>query len=153
MKFLYILLALVSLMLIYSVSAVTIQEGMTSTAQECPGVGRVVVVQDNAHIGVTITPGEYATSSDLANAVATLIMTYSEILTAIPDYNGYLRVGIANKAWDNQYRIVQIFEAPAQETRANANQITEYANYILGKGKKVTYTYLVQGYPVTWPEN
>jgi len=114
MKPAYIFLVLVLLALISSASATqTIQEVMTSTAKACPGVGNVVVVQDDAHIGVTISPGQYATSSDLSNAVASLVVFYSKILQEVPSYQGYLRVGIANRGPDGKNHIVQIFEAPA----------------------------------------
>ena len=70
------------------------------------------------------------------------------------NYTGYLRVGIASKAPNGQYLVTQIFEAPASETRAflNGTELRlDYINYVLGKGKSMSYTYYVEGYPQHWP--
>jgi hypothetical protein len=147
-----ILVTLVFMLLISACSAqMDIQSAMNNVARSCPSVGNTVTVVDNSHIGVTISPGPYATSSDLTNAVATLIIAYSEVLKAAPSYQGYLRIGIANKGPDGKNHIVQIFEAPAWETRANQNQMASYVNSILGRGKEQMYQYMVDGYLVKWP--
>lgn len=127
---------------------------MYNAARTSPGVGDVNVILDDAHIGVTISPGPYATSSDLANAVSALIIAYAGLLSYYENYTGYLRVGIASKAPNGQYLVTQIFEAPASETRAflNGTELRlDYINYVLGKGKSMSYTYYVEGYPQHWP--
>jgi len=78
-------------------------------------------------------------------------MAYSGILKYSSSYQGYLRIGIANRGPDGKYHIVQIFDAPAWETRANQDQIASYANNVLGSGKTQSYQYMVEGYLVKWP--
>jgi hypothetical protein len=111
------------------------------------------VVIDYAHIGVTISPGPYATSTDLTEAVATILLAYSALLAADPNYTGYLRVGIAQIGPTNKYLVTQVFEATAYETRAYTIETglrIEYINYVFENRKSVSYTYYIQGYQLQW---
>jgi hypothetical protein len=108
---------------------------MRQVANSCPGVGSSQVVSDQSHIGVTIAPGQYATSEDMNQAVANLIGAYQAIVKA-GGYTGYLRVGIANRGPDGKYHIVQIIEVTPQGMISSKEQ---------------TYKYMVEGYLVNWP--
>jgi hypothetical protein len=127
-------------------------EIMYNAALQSPGVGQAVVVVDMAHIGVTIAPNQYAISQDLADAVGNLIVAYAGLVQAVPEYNGYLRVGISNVGPDGKNHIVQLFEASAYSARdQTTNTIGNYVNQVLANGKSLSYEYLVDGYPVKWP--
>jgi hypothetical protein len=125
---------------------------MYTTALQSPAVDRAVVVVDTAHIGVTISPGQYATSQSLADAVGNLIAAYVTFMQAAPEYNGYLRVGISNVGPDGGNHIVQVFEASAYDAKAqNSNTIGNYINQVLANGQSIYYEYMVDGYIVKWP--
>lgn len=121
----------------------TMQEAMSSIAKSCPGVGDARVVVDSAHIGVTISPGKYALPDDLANAVVTIINGYSQLLFDSPNYQGYLRIGIAELGRDGKYYITTIYEATASETRGctmPSGVSQEYISYVMQRGKLVNYS-------------
>jgi hypothetical protein len=128
-----------------------IQDHMTNVAKRCPGVGSANAVMDASHIGVLITPGTYVTSSDLTDAVTVLIIAYSTVLNATPDYQGYLRIGIVNLRPDGHNYVTQVFEATALETRTSINRMDILIGNVLARAKSVGYTRLVDGYEEHWP--
>jgi hypothetical protein len=67
-------------------------DAMYNYAIQSPDVGNARVSMDLAHIGVTITPSQYATSWD--SIFPHVLAGYIYILNNMPDYNGYLRIGI-----------------------------------------------------------
>jgi hypothetical protein len=109
-----------------------------------PNIGQCMVVVDAAHIGVTITPGTY--SKDMQYAVAKVMVGYFGVLHQMPDYNGYLRVGIAQAG-----KIVAIWEIEAIDIRSanetgGAVQVVKVINdHVYSEGKSIRY-YWSDGY-------
>ena len=140
-----ILIAAVLLLLVMPAMAVqTAGQFIADYAMQDPNVGQIRVVMDGAHIGATITPGTY--SQNMQTAVAKVMVGYYGVLLLMPEYSGYLRVGVAVSG-----KIVGIWEIEANDIRSAhetggsvqvAKVIDEHA---YGEGKSIRY-YVSDGY-------
>jgi hypothetical protein len=140
-----ILIAAVLLLLVMPVMAVpTVQEYLYNYAMQDPNIGQCMVVVDAAHIGVTITPGTY--SKNMQAAVAKVMVGYYGVLLQVPEYNGYLRVGVAVAG-----KIVAIWEIEAIDIRSahetgGSDQVAKVINdHAYGEGTSIRY-YVSDGY-------
>lgn len=106
---------------------------MYNIAIQCPAVNRAVVVADIAHIGVTIEPNTYAMPSEIGMALGNILAAYTGILDGVPEYNGYLRIGIADGG-----KIAGLYEVTAWEARS-AQSIVDLYNNMISRGKSITY--------------
>jgi hypothetical protein len=89
-------ISIVVALLLLAVPSMAIERAedvMYNAAMQSPDVGDARVVIDSAHVGVTITPGPYATN--MGNAVINIMAAYSLLLRDNPAYDGYLRIGVA----------------------------------------------------------
>lgn len=130
-----ILAVVIVVSLIASSDAVeTVEDVMYDFAKRSPDVGDVRVSVDTSHIGITIVPSIYATSLD--NVFPFLLTGYATCLARMPDYNGYLRIGIKTSS-----KTMEIYEVPAYKMRA-AWETDEYGDLIkdmFANSKVVSY--------------
>jgi hypothetical protein len=111
---------------------------MNSAARQSPAVANSVTMVDDSHIGVTIEPSIYSTTSYLGLAIAYILRAYSGCLAAMPNYNGYLRIGIASGS-----KIVGAFRTSAWEIRSAMASNTMDRLYLnmRSQGQSITYYY------------
>jgi hypothetical protein len=131
--------AVILLLVVPSMAVERAEDVMYNAAMQSPSVGAARINMDASHIGVTITPGPYAT--DMQEAAAYIMAAgYYSVLLRMPNYNGYLRIGVAQNA-----KIVAIWEMGANEMRqANAaggsNEVANLINdRVYNGGKSISY--------------
>ncbi len=134
-----LIIAILLFLVMPSVAVERAEDVMYNAAMQSPSVGAARVTMDASHIGVTITPGPYATNMQDAAAYIMVAGYYSVLLRA-PDYNGYLRIGVAQNA-----KIVTVWEMGANEMRqANATGGPEevvklIVDRVYNGGKSISY--------------
>jgi len=137
-------LAILALILMPVSATQTAGQFISDYAIQDPNIGQCMVVVDAAHIGVTITPGTY--SNDMQAAVAKVMVGYYGVLLQVPEYNGYLRVGVAEAG-----KVVAIWEIEAIDIRSandigGSDQVAKVINdHAYGEGKSIRY-YWSDGY-------
>jgi hypothetical protein len=113
---------------------------MYNFTMQSPYVGSAQVSMDAAHIGVTITPSAYST--DLSDAISHVLAGYSVCLQRMPNYNGYLRIGIRNTP-----KSMLIYDVDAFKMR-EAIRTGDYKPVVadMYAGRREISTYMSDGY-------
>jgi hypothetical protein len=126
------------LLVMPSMAVQTAGDFLQNYALQDPNIGRCLVVMDASHIGATITLGTY--SHNMQEAVAKVMVGYYGILLQMPEYNGYLRVGVAEAG-----KIVAIWEIEAIDIRSaekegGSDQVAKVINdNVYGEGTAISY--------------